>query len=97
MAGRQVHVPEIADVPCTDDDTARIGIVFDGIHSLLYLVYESPFIVRPRTPLIPVNMSQVAVLVRPFVPNPYAVFLQIFHVGIALQEPEQFVDDGPQV
>ena len=68
MAGRQVHVPEIADVPCTDDDTARIGIVFDGIHSLLYLVYDTRKYVpgrRSRPPIrskslrrVPANISR---------------------------------------
>lgn len=42
-------------------------------------------------------MSEVSVLVCPFVPDAYAVFLQVFDVGVALQEPEQFVDDGFQV
>ncbi len=36
-------------------------------------------------------------LVRPFVPDADAIVLEVFDVGTALQEPQQFVDDGFQV
>ena len=42
-------------------------------------------------------MSQVTVRVGPFVPDAHAVLLQVLHVGVAFEEPEQFVDDGFQV
>lgn len=42
-------------------------------------------------------MSQVTIGIGPFVPDAYAVFLEILHVRVALQEPEQFVDDGFQM
>ena len=35
--------------------------------------------------------------VGPFVPDRDAVFLQVADIGIALQEPQKFVDDGTQV
>src|SRR4029450_1928433 len=44
-----------------------------------------------------VDGPQVAPLVRPFVPDAHAVFLQILDVGIAGQKPKQFVDDRLQV
>lgn len=34
-----------------------------------------------------VDRTEFAVLVGPFVPYPYAVFLKIFNVGVALKEP----------
>jgi hypothetical protein len=33
------------------------------------------------------------VLIRPFIPNRYAVIFEILNVGVAPQKPEQFVDD----
>ena len=44
-----------------------------------------------------VHRAEVAVFIGPFVPDRDAVFLQVFDVGVALQKPQQFVDDGAQV
>src|SRR6185369_13985334 len=41
-----------------------------------------------------VDRPEIAVLVGPFVPDADAVLLQVGDVGVALQEPQQFVDDG---
>lgn len=38
-----------------------------------------------------VYRTEFAVLVGPFVPYPYAVFLKIFNVGVALKEPQKLV------
>ena len=54
-------------------------------------------IVRPGAPLVSVDMSEVTVRVRPFVPDTHTMLLQVLHVRVALQEPEQFIDDGFQV
>src|SRR5580765_7906815 len=44
-------------------------------------------------PLIAVHRPELAVLVRPFVPDRHAALLQPAHVGVAAQEPEQLVED----
>ena len=44
-----------------------------------------------------VDRTEFAVLVGPFVPYPYAVFLKIFNVGVALKEPQKLVDDRLQM
>ena len=49
---------------------------------------------RPRPPLLAIDRAEVAVLVGPFVPDAHAVVVEIFDVGVAAQEPQQFVDDG---
>ena len=49
----------------------------------------------PRAPLVAVDVSEVAgVWVGPFVPDAHAVVLEVVHVGVAAQKPQQFVDDG---
>ena len=97
MAGRQIHVLQIAYIPGADNDTAGVGVVLDRLYRFADLVDESAVVVGPRTPLIAVDMTQITVFVRPFVPDAYTVFLQVFRVRIALQEPEQLVDDGFQM
>ena len=42
-------------------------------------------------------MSEIAVVVGPFVPDAHASFLQPVSVGIALEEPQEFVDDRLQM
>jgi hypothetical protein len=49
------------------------------------------------TPLLPINGTQIAVFVRPFVPDGHFVFLEVTDVGIATQEPEQLIDDGAEM
>ena len=98
MARRKVHLRKIGHIPCRHDDASAVGIVFDIIHSLLYLVDMSTVIVGPRTPLITVDMSQITCLrVGPFVPDTHSVLLKVLHIGVSLQEPEQFVYDRLQM
>src|SRR6185436_10812015 len=47
----------------------------------------------PVPPLVAVHRAELAVLVRPFVPDRHAALLQPAHVGVAAQEPEQLVED----
>ena len=51
----------------------------------------------PAAPLFAVNRSQFAVLIGPFIPDAYAMFFQVFDIGIAFQEPEQFIDNAFQM
>src|SRR6185436_15715995 len=41
-----------------------------------------------------VDRPELALLVRPFVPDRDTLFLEPAHIGVAAQEPEQLVDDG---
>ena len=52
---------------------------------------------RSRTPLIAVNVSKIAVLVGPLVPYPHTIVLQVFHVCVAVEEPQELVNNRFQV
>ena len=52
---------------------------------------------RPGAPLRAVDRPQLAVGVRPLVPDRDPVLAQRAHVGLAAQEPQQLVDDRAQV
>ena len=97
VAGGQVHVLEVAHVPCVDDDAPAVGVVPDGVDDLLYLVYVASLVVGPRAPLVAVDVSEVAIRVGPLVPDAHAVVLQVLDIGVAIEEPEQLVDDGLEV
>ena len=97
MAGRQRHAVQLAHVPRGDDDAARIRVVFDLLDGDLDLVDHAAIHSFPRAPLLAIHRAEVAVLIRPLVPDADAVLFQIFGVGTALQKPQQFVDDGLQV
>ena len=55
---------------------------------------QRPSARAPVAPLRAIDAAQVAVLVRPFVPDRHAVVVETFDVRVAAQKPEQFVDDG---
>src|SRR5437879_9497081 len=77
MTGRQGHLVKISDVPGTDNETTRMGIVLDGLDDLLELI-NVPLsvlsralvqsILRPFTPLIAINRPQLSLRIRPGIP-----------------------------
>ena len=97
MAGCQRHLVQLAYVPSGDDDAARIGVVLDLFDSHFDLVDDATVYGLPRAPLLAIYRPKVAVLVGPLVPDADAVVLEVFGVGAALQEPQQFMDDGFEV
>ena len=44
-----------------------------------------------------VDGTKVAVLVGPFIPDGYAVLLEVLYVGVPGDEPQEFIDDGLEV
>ena len=93
MAGWEVHIRQIGNIPCAHNNTTRVRVVLYCLYSIGYLVYISSIIVGPRTPLVSVDMSEVSVFVSPFVPDAYPVILQVFGIGITSQKPKELVYD----
>ena len=61
------------------------------------LVVDAPVRALPGAPLLAVDRAEIAVGVRPFVPDRDAVGLEIGDVGVAVEEPDQLVDDRLEV
>jgi hypothetical protein len=97
MAGHQCHLVEIGHVPRRDEQTTRVGIAFDLVDDLGDLIDVAAIRGRPGAPLIAVHRTELSIFIGPFVPDAYAVFLEIAGIGFAPQEPQQFVDDRLQV
>ena len=97
VAGGEVHVTQVGHVPCGNNQSTAVGIVLNLVDDIGNLVDVSAVVVGPAAPLIAVDMSEVAIGVGPFVPDADASFLQPLGVGIAAQEPKEFVDDTLQV
>ena len=97
VARRQRHLIDETRVPRGNDVAAGIRVGLDLLHQLGNLVGVGAVGVGPTTPLVAVDRTEVAVLIGPFVPNPHAVVLEVLDVGIALQKPQQLMDDGAQV
>ena len=110
MAGGQCHFacPDVilwghffarqeGDVPCADDVAAAVGIGADGLDNASDLIDNLSVGTFPCAPLGAVYGAQIAVFGRPFVPDGDLVFVQVLNVRAALQEPEQFMDDGTDV
>ena len=94
MARRQRHQFDLAWIPRSDDVSPAVGIFFDLRDDLVNLVDRAAVGGAPVAPLRAINAAQIAVLVRPFIPDRHATFVEIFDVGVAAQKPEQFVNDG---
>ena len=88
------HLFEFTHIPRRDNQAARIGVLPDLAHHFGNLVHHAPVRRGPRAPLFAVHRAEVAVLVRPLVPDGNTVILEILDVGVTLQEPQQLMDDG---
>ena len=51
----------------------------------------------PGSPLLSINRAKISILIGPLVPDRDTVVIQVFDIGITIQEPEQFVNDRTQV
>src|SRR6266568_4075234 len=89
MARRQRHLLDLGRIPGGDDETPGIRVLANGFHDVADLVDGARVGRGPRAPLLAVNRSELAALVRPFVPDRDAVLLEVLDVGVAAQEPEQ--------
>ncbi|MNN40055.1 hypothetical protein D3C81_1541150 [compost metagenome] len=97
MARRQRHLLDQRRVPRRDDQPARVRVVLDHRDQVADLVDRFAVGRRPVAPLVAVHRAEVAVGVGPLVPDAHAVVLQVLDVGVALQEPQQLVDDRLEV
>ncbi len=66
-------------------------------HDLADLVDVTPVRRRPGAPLVTVHRPEIAVCIGPLVPDGDLVVVQVTQVGVALQEPQQLMNDGAQV
>ncbi len=71
--------------------------MLDVIYSPLDLIDDSAIGRRPGAPLGAINRAQIAILVGPLIPDADTVLFQIGGIGVAIEEPEQLVNDGTQV
>ena len=58
------------------------------------LVNRGTICATPRTPLSAIDGAQVSFCICPCIPNMHSVIVQVFDIGIALQKPQQFVDNS---
>ena len=95
VAGRQRHVLDLGRVPCADHHTTGVGVVADQVEDIADLVDGAIRVFGsrrgPAAPLHTVHGTEVAILVRPVIPDVHVVLLQPAHVAAALEEPQQLV------
>ena len=91
------HPRDVRDVPRADDDSARVGVLAKQADDLGDLIDVSAVRCRPAAPLDAVDGAELAVRVRPLVPDRHAVLLEPAHVRVAAQEPEELDGDRLEV
>ena len=98
VAGGQGHLVDLGGVPGADEVSAGVGVVGERVEEVGDLVDGLAVGVREAAPLLAVDRAELAgVGVGPFVPDADAVLLEVADVGVAAEEPEQFVDDRAEV
>ena len=97
MARGQGHLLDEGGIPGTHDVAPAVRVVLDSVDELYDLVGMASAGVGPGPPLVAVNGTEVAVLVGPLIPDADPILLEVGDVGVALQEPQELVDDAAQV
>ena len=97
VARHERHALELADIPRAHDDAARIRIAPQLLDGAGNLVDGAAVRRSPGAPLLAVHRPELAVLVRPFVPDSDSVLAQPGNVGLAPQKPQQLVDHRAQM
>ena len=97
VARRQRHLIDIRWIPRAHDEPPRIGIALELLDEIGDLVDDTAVGGFPGAPLLAIDRAEVAVFVRPLVPNGDVVVVQVLDVRVAAQEPQQLVDDGAQM
>ena len=97
VTGHQRHLVQISHVPGADDDAAAVRGGLELLDDFADLVDVAAIGLGPAAPLHAVHGAKAAVRARPFVPDGAAALLQPFHIAVAAQEPQQFIDDGFEV
>src|ERR1051325_4323005 len=97
VARLQRHLVEIADVPRADDEPARVGLAPDLRDHVRDLIDVPPIRRRPRAPLIAVHRPELAVRIRPFIPDRDLVLVEKTDVRLPGEKPQQLVDDRAQM
>ena len=97
MAWGQRHPVDLPGIPGADDVAAAVGILFQILHDACDLIDFASFRRPPPAPLRSVDRAEIAVLIRPLIPDGDAVLLEIADVGVPFEKPEQLVDDGAEV
>ena len=64
------------------------------VNGLFDLIDDAPIFGFPLAPLLSIDGTKVTVFISPFVPDSNTVFLEVFDVRIALEEPKQFMNNG---
>jgi hypothetical protein len=97
VAGRQGHALDVARVPGGDDVAARVRVVLQAVDQLRDLVDQAAVGRFPASATACRRPGRGRRSRRPTRPRCARRFLQVLDVGIALEEPQQFVDDRFQV
>ncbi len=97
MTGRQFHALDVRHVPGRDDEPARIRVALDLADEPGDLIVGLAVGTGPRAPLLAIDRAEIAIGVGPFIPDGNAIGFEIADVGIAVQEPDQFMHDRFQM
>jgi hypothetical protein len=97
MARREGHEMQLGGIPCRNDKSAAVRIFFDILHHAGDLIDNSAIRSLPVAPLGAIDPTEIAVFIRPLVPDRDIVLAQVGNVCLALQEPQQLVNNRTQV
>ena len=97
MAWGECHEMELARIPSGYHQAAAIGIFFDVLDHAGDLIDRDPLRSAPVAPLGSIDAAEIALFIRPLIPNRDLIFPEVSGVRIALKEPKKLVNDRAQV
>ena len=92
-----MHLLQLAHIPGRHQQSPRIWVPLYLFYQTTDLVHMSSVRRPPRAPLMSINGTQFAVGACPLVPNTHPMVMQILHIRVATQKPQQLVYNGTQM
>ena len=93
VARGERHLRNVSRVPCRHDQSPAVRVAADLGDDVGDLVDGASVRGGPTAPLAAVDGAEFTCRVGPFIPDRDAVVAQVADVGVASQEPDQFVHD----
>src|ERR1700730_2100890 len=97
MTGWQRHPSDLGGIPGAHDQAPALRIFSELREDVVDLVDVRTVRALPIAPLRAVDATKIAFSVGPLIPYRDAVFVEVAHIGVAAQKPEQLVDDRFQM
>ena len=88
---------QLTGIPCAHNQPTAVRGPLDVLDKSRNLIHAASIRPPPVPPLSAIDSAKIAFFIGPFLPNRHVVLAEIVDVGVALEKPEQLMNDRTQM